>query len=206
MKSILSRLPCPTLEVPSLKFAATLFLVTAIFAFAFGSHLRADTIDFSYTLPIVGSPGEDVTATGVLTVTPRDQTLFPGMYIITGITGTRTVDGVTQAITGLLPPGTFPMGGFPNDNHIRVGIVPYLSFNGFAFTVAGAGDDGSGDIDVFYRPGPAAYFEDSALYGGGTFTDSLVSSMAGVPEPMPPTLAVLAMFGAVGWWRKKRLA
>jgi hypothetical protein len=125
------------------------------------------------------------------------------MYIITGITGTRTVDGGTaETITGLLPPGTFPMSGSPNDNHIRVGIEPLLSFNGFAFTVNGPGDDGMGDVDIFYRPGPAKYFEDSSLFGGGTFTDSLVP----VPEPMPPTLAMLALFGAVGWWRRKRPA
>jgi hypothetical protein len=184
------------------KFDSRLLLIPAILTLGWGSQiLRADTIDFSYTVPILGSPGEDVTATGVLIATPLPNPLFPDQYLVTGISGTRTVDGVTEAITGLLAPGTFPMGSHPNDNHVRLAFAPYLSFNGLGFTVAGAGDDGSGDVDIYYAPGPQGYFEASSLYGAGTFSGTLV-----VPEPVPPTLAVLALFGAVGWWRKKHLA
>lgn len=183
-----------------MKFDSRLLLIPAILTLGWGAQvLRADTIDFTYTVPILASPGEDVTTTGVLTATPLPNPLFPDEYLVTAISGTRTVDGVSEAITGLLAPGTFPPGPYPNDNHVRLAYAPYLSYSGIGFTVAGAGDDGSGDVDIYYGESAAAYLEASDLYGAGTFSGTLV-----VPEPMPPTLAVLAMFGAVGWWRRKR--
>ena len=185
------------------KFDSRLLLALAILCLGWGSRtLRADTIDFSYSFPIVGSPGEDVTASGVLTVRPLPNPLFPDQYLITAITGTRTVDGVTQNITGLLAPGTFPPNNHANDNHIRLAFAPFLSFNGFAFTVQNGGDNGMGDVDVYYSAN-FGYSEASDMVGPGTFTATLIST---VPEPTPPTIAVIALFGAVGWWRRKRLA
>ena len=149
--------------------------------------------DFNYAFPVTGVPG-GVIASGTLTTTAFDPVAMD--YTIIGVTGSRTVGGVTDVIASLLPPASF--GG--NDN-LLLPASPYLTANGYSFTLAtGGGDDGSGDVNVFFSPGVGAYSEDSSMVGFGSFTVTPVSS---VPEPMPPTAAVLAIAAFVGATRSR---
>jgi hypothetical protein len=136
----------------------------------------AATFDFSYSFPLVPS-GPAVNASGTFTTSAFDGT----KYVITGITGFRN----GEAITGLLPPGAFPTGSFANNNWLFPSN-PFLDVNGVSFTVAGAGDDGAGDVNVFFVGG-TGYSELSDNIGIGTFTVSAVTNS--VPEPGSMALA-----------------
>ncbi len=156
--------------------------------------LMAGQFDFTYSSPAPGIPG-GVTASGVLTTTAFDPVAMD--YTIIGVTGTRTIGGVNDTIASLLAPGAF--GG--NDNLLFPGS-PFLNSNGFSFSLAtGAGDDGNGNVNVFYNPSQGAYTENSSAVGFGTFTITPIT----VPEPVPPTAAVLAVTAFVYAWRKRRL-
>jgi MYXO-CTERM domain-containing protein len=141
------------------------------------SSAQGAIFDFSYSFPGQGLTPISVTANGVFTTSAFNGT----SYTITGITGFRN----GQAITGLLPPGTYPSGGFANDNLLSPSN-PFLDVNGVSFKVAGAGDDGTGDVNVFFVGG-TGYSENSDNVGIGTFTLTAVTSS--VPEPGSMVLA-----------------
>lgn len=156
----------------SLLSAAALALGTLVLA---APGARADVFDFSYSIPAsIGFIA--VTASGTLTANP---TATPGEFQVTGISGTRN----GEAITSLLPPGN----SFGGDDLIFT-TAPHVDNDGLAYTVAGFGDNGSGDVDVFYASG-AGYTEFSSNVGfGDTFT---LTPANAVPEP-----ASLALFAA----------
>ena len=148
---------------------------------------RADSIPFFYSFPLNGVPNE-VIGSGILTTTP----FVSGEATITGISGTRTVAGVTQNIASLLPPGEFRA----NDN-LLFSNMPYLDFGGFSFTlVSGGGDNGSGKINVFFDSKiKKLYTEASSQVGYGNFTI--------VPESTPPAGIILLAAGCIAAFRRR---
>jgi len=158
--------------------AGTALLAAAAFA-APGVARAATVFDFAYDIPASGSFPTAVTASGTLTA---DPTATAGEFLVTAIGGTRN----GQAITGLLPPGTY--GG--NDNLIFA-ADPHLDGNGLAYAVTGVGDSGAGDVNVFFSsPSPTGYTEFSLAVG---FTPTFTLTQEGPPSvPEPASLALLA--------------
>ncbi len=123
---------------------------------------HADEFNFTYSfLPAPGAP-TPVSASGLLTTTPLDTST--NIFTITGISGTRLFEGVTQNITGLLPPGSYG----DNDN-VLFPQNPFLTGNGFSYTVDGVGNSGSA-VNVFYDAFLGGYTENGDTIGVGTFT------------------------------------
>jgi hypothetical protein len=123
--------------------------------------------NFSYYFPGEGSTPMDVSAAGTLTTIQTG----PGTYSVTDISGTW--NGL--AILGLAPVNTYGS----NDNLLFT-ASPYLSDNGITFTVPSPGDDGNGNVNVFYNPERGSYteFSDNVAYGNFDF-----SASASAPEP-----------------------
>jgi hypothetical protein len=112
--------------------------------------------NFSYYFPGEGSTPMDVSATGRLTTTQTG----PGTYLVTDISGTW--NGLS--ILGLAPVDTYGS----NDNLLSLfPASPYLSDNGITFTVPAPGDDGNGNVNVFYNAERGSYteFSDNVAYG-----------------------------------------
>jgi hypothetical protein len=152
---------------------------------------QAGTIDYTYSFTLVGSG--DVTSTGVLTTTA----LTNNEYTITGINGTRSVNGVSQSIAGLIPAG-----GFDGNDDLLFPNSPFLDGNGFSFTLnGGGGDDGQGDVNVYYDSTVGQYTESSNKVAYGSFS---ISPATVVPEPVPPVFAVVAVVVGISFWRRKR--
>ncbi len=158
------------MTLKTLAAAATVTSAVALSVLAPGSAQAAQLFNFTYSFPGLGAGGTPVSASGTLTTTD----LNPGTnaYTITGITGTRIFNGITQQITGLLPPNT--LGG--NDNLLSA-TAPFLNGNGFSFTVNGIGDFGN-QVNVYLSsPG---YTEDAVSVGFGRFS---VTRATPVPTP-----------------------
>ena len=86
-----------------------------------------------------------------------------------------------MSILSLLSPGTF--GG--NDNLLFT-AGDHLSTNGLSYTVNGAGDDGTGNVNVF-SVGAGLYTENSQDVGfGPDFNLSIQTPQ--IPEPASVTL------------------
>jgi hypothetical protein len=162
----------------------------------FGSAY-ADTFSFSYSFPVFalplpdeGSPTEIglVTASGTLVGTSLGGNLFQ----IIDITGTRDYEenGVEDIspINGLIDPGGFNF----NDNLLDMSGTPFLT-EGFSFTLlAGPGDDGAGNVNVYWDE--AGYTEAFLRQvGDGTFTASDIGG--DVPEPSSIVLLGLGLAG-----------
>jgi hypothetical protein len=172
----------------------------------------ADTFSFSYSFPVFGgtadNPGSGdqiglVAASGLMT-----GDLAPGQdyYVITDISGSRDYLGTSEQIAGLIDPDGFAS----NDNRLYMTGTAFLTGLGISFTVNGAGDDGLGNVNVFYvGDGEPDYTE--ALFtlddvslpaqaGNGPFTASDISG--DVPEPS--TIVLLGLGLAVIAFRKFR--
>jgi hypothetical protein len=147
------------------------FFCASALGFA-GSLAQGAIFEFSYSLPplLSGPDPLGVTANGIFTTSAFDGT----DYTITSITGFRN----GEAITALLAPGAFS----GNDN-LLFPSAPFVDGNGVSFTVAGSGDDGTGDVNLFFDG--SGYTENSFNIGDGTL--SVTNS---VPEPW--TLALTA--------------
>ena len=108
---------------------------------------------FDYSLPGTGTTPMAVSASGVFATTD----LVGSSYTITGAWGTWN----GAAITGVSAPGTF--GG--NDN-LLFSSGSLFDLNGMSFTVNGAGDNGAGNVNVFYDATQGGYTELSPNIGG----------------------------------------
>jgi uncharacterized protein (TIGR03437 family) len=133
--------------------------------FAISTNSYADeTFTFTYAFPAApGNPdGFAVNASGKLTTTALDPAT--NTYKIINITGTRTANGATESITGLIP-----VGGFGNSNLLRA-APPWLDGEGLSFTVSNpnGGNDGQGRVNV-YSIG-SQYTENLTNVGNGIFT------------------------------------
>lgn len=153
-----------------------------------------NAFDFQYSFPGFGASGTPVSATGILNTTDLDPAT--NAFTITGISGTRTVSGVTESIIGLLAPGSF--GG--NDN-LLFASQPFLSNNGVSFFVAGAGN-----VNVFFSSDENAYTEFNRRVGYGNFT---VTPRNATPVPGPefsPALSFLALgaWGTMAHLKRKK--
>ena len=140
------KLPASGFGVPALAVLVALCATTPARA--------GQILAFDYSLPGVGATPMAVSASGFLATSD----LVGSSYTITGVWGTWN----GAAITGVSAPGTF--GG--NDNLLS-SSGPLLDLNGLGFTVNGAGDNGAGDVNVFYDAAQGGYTELSPNVGGG---------------------------------------
>lgn len=159
---------------------------------ASGSAQAAQVFNFRYSFPGAGGSPTPVSASGTLTTTDN---LDPNTnaYTITGITGTRIFNGVTQQITGLLPPNAYG-----NNDNLLYPNSPFLSnLPGFSFTVDGTGNF-ENKVNVYYVASRNAYTELSNSIGDGIFEI--------IPATAIPTPALLpGMIGlGVAAWRKRK--
>ena len=144
--------------------------------------------NFQYSIPAPNASFDSISASGTLFA---DE--VPGGYLVVGITGTRTVnDGIPEAITGLIG----PFGYAGNSNLLYYPNDPLLDYNGLSFTVAGAGNDGFGNVNLFSLSDylGVLYTENGATVGYGTFE---VSPSDVSPSPEPSTMVLLTL-GAAG--------
>jgi hypothetical protein len=161
---------------------------------------KADIWNFSYSFAVTGGP--NVTASG--TITTSNTTNPDGSYTITGITGTRTFNGETDTITGLVP----VVPGFSGNDNELFRNSPYLDFNGFSFYISSStnGDSGTNMVNVYYNGGgPSSYTES---YGGvvqyGPFN---LSDPPAAPEPSTSIPTVIVGLMGLGYaWRRQRNA
>jgi hypothetical protein len=164
--------------------------------------------DYTFSYSFLGG-AYSISASGDLTLGDLDP--VSGAYPILGITGTRTVNGVSMQITGLLPTtGSNSFDG--NDNLLFYPGPPLLDGAGLSFTVdnLALSDDGFGDVNVFLDFFPDNYIEATSV-APGSFTVSPVSpaSTDPTPEPSAAMLMVGGLLGLVlgvrGRWRSAKV-
>ncbi|MEH2317676.1 PEP-CTERM sorting domain-containing protein [Nostoc sp.] len=149
--------------------------------------------DFQYSFPSYQVNDPAISASGILTTTDLDP--INNNYTITGISGTRKAQGITETITGLLLPGTYGI----NDNFLNAS-TPLLTQNGFSYLVSGSGEDGNGNVNLFYSSLNEGYSELSSNVDYGSF--SVIPRP--VPEPYTVSGSLLAL--GFGWWTKRKQA
>ncbi len=150
--------------------------------------------DFQYSFPSYEANGTAISARGTLTTTDLDP--IKNNYTITGITGTRTAQGINETIIGLLSPGTYGI----SDNFLNTS-TPLLTKNGFSYRVFGSGEDGNGSVNVFYSSLDEGYSELSSNVDYGSFS---VVTPRPVPEPYTVSGSLIAL--GFGWWTKRKQA
>jgi len=146
--------------------------------------------DFQYSFPSYEG-NSTISASGILTTNDLDP--VKNNYTITGITGTRTAQGITETIIGLLSPFTYGI----NDNLLNAS-TPLLTQNGFSYLVSGTGEDGNGNVNVFYSSFDEGYSELSSNVDYGSFS----AIPRPVPEPYTVSGSLLAL--GFGWWTKRK--
>jgi hypothetical protein len=128
--------------------------LVAVLALAVAAPAQASQLfAFNYSLPGTGTTPLPVSASGFLATTD----LSAGSYAVTGVWGTWN----GEAITGVAAPG-----GFGGNDNLLFSSAPLLDGNGLGFTVNGAGDDGTGDVNLYYNG--TAYTENSFNVGTGS--------------------------------------
>ncbi|MBD6619656.1 PEP-CTERM sorting domain-containing protein [Komarekiella sp. 'clone 1'] len=151
----------------------------------------AQFFDFQYSFPSYEANGTAISASGILTTTDLDP--INNNYTITGINGTRTVEGIAEKIIGLLSPGEYGT----NDNLLNASM-PLLTKNGFSYRVSGSGEDGKGNVNVFYSSFGEGYSEFSSNVDYGNF------SVTSRPIPEPYTVGGSLVALGFGWWAKRK--
>ena len=149
---------------------------------ALANTALATTFAFSYDFPSSGPGGYTDSGSGTLTTTydPVNND-----YLITAVTGSTSHWGTILALT---PPRGF--GG--NDNLLFYPAQPYLDSNGITFKVAGAGEDGLGEVNIFFND--PDYSEPPFELGAGPFTVSATTTT----EPSAPDVWVM-LAGLAAW-------
>lgn len=160
----------------------TTFLFGAIVA---ATTASADTFDFTFNFPANGPGGLADKGSGVITATYAGNS----EYLVTAISGTTSLWG---AITGLDSVDTYD----GNDNVLYYPDGPYLDALGVSFTVVGAGDAGTHQVNLFLQgSAPNGYTECERDIGQGTFDVA--------PEPATPVLLALGLCGCALWCRRR---
>ena len=147
---------------------------------ALANTASATTFAFTYDFPSSGPGGYSDSGAGTLTAIYDSVS---NDYNITAITGSTSHWGT---ILALAPPGTYA----GNDNLLFYPTPPYLDSNGISFKVAGVGEDGSGDVNVYFL-GPD-YTGPPFQLGSGPFT------VTATAEPAAPDVWVL-LAGLIVW-------
>lgn len=154
--------------------------VLALLGIASAAH--ADLFNFSYTLP---TDNGSLTATGQFTTSALDPNT--SAYTILGITGTRTYEGVTANITGLIAPG-----GFEGNNNLLYTTSPYVDLSGFSYTIdANNPANDTNNVNFYYSATNSAYTETGAPVGYSV-------NFTVTPVPAPNSLAVFASMAGLG--------
>lgn len=170
--------------IKRIKAPLSLLVLAVVTRPCFGGRV----FNFDYNLP-GDSLGyfATITASGNLTTTD-DLDGSSGGYLITGIQGTRTMNGVEARITSLLPPGYYY-----NSNMLYYPGGPFLDYGGIFFTIDKPlyGDDLYGDVVLYYDPNVGLYRELADWTNPGTFN---VSPAAGGPSTPEPSTMVLLGF------------
>ena len=144
----------------------------------------ADTFNFTFNFPANGPGGSADTGSGTLTATYEGS----DEYLVTGINGATSLWG---AITSLDPVNTYD----GNDNLLHYPGQPYLDSLGVSFTVAGPGDDGAHQVNLYLQgSAPNAYTECERNIGQGTLDVA--------PEPSTVVLLVIGILACVLWSRR----
>src|SRR5271168_1020757 len=110
-----------------MSFGSRSLVLAAVLAvtLACATGARADTFTFTYS-------GPDISGTATLQATSEGS----GVYLVTSITGSQTLDGVTQTITGLVPTSA-GNALYYYDNLIYPTQTPAIDIDGLLFTVTG---------------------------------------------------------------------
>ncbi|WP_017654135.1 hypothetical protein [Fortiea contorta] len=158
------------------------------------SAQAAQLFNFDYSSSSFGS--FSLSASGTLTTTDLDTAT--NRYTITGITGTRTFNGTTEDILGLIAPG-----GFQGNNNILSANYPFLDDNGFAFNV------GSGEVNVNGATFMGLFSQyldntDGMGYVLDTFNVTKVTNAQPVPEPTTVAAAIASGAGLIAARLKRR--
>ncbi|MEH2386662.1 MAG: PEP-CTERM sorting domain-containing protein [Nostoc sp.] len=173
---------------------ATASAVIGITSVAVSSAAQAvQLFDFQYSFPSYQANGTPISASGILITTDLDP--IKNNYTITGISGIRKAQGISETIIGLLSPDTYGI----NDNLLNAS-TPLLTQNGFSYLVSGSGEDGNGNVNVFYSSFNEGYSELSSDVDYGSF--SVIPRP--VPEPYTVSGSLLAL--GFGWWTKRKQA
>ncbi len=180
-------------SVNKLGFAIFSTVVSLTIVGASSAAQAIQLFDFQYSFPSYEENGTAISANGILTTTDLDPT--NNNYTITDISGTRTAQGITDKIIGLLSPGEYGI----NDNLLNAN-PPLLTKNGFSYLVSGNGEDGMGNVNVFYSSFNEGYSEFSSDVDFGNFSVTARS----VPEPH--TIGGLLLAFGFGWWTKRKQA
>lgn len=124
------------------------------------------------------------------------------------------VDSITGSffgsnITGLLPPGTFPASGFPNDNHLRPATALIVDDYGISFSLANGTE-----INIFESISGKTYCGNTGpTFDGcnssvpityGSFSVTAAAAPTPVPVPNVGLPGLIFACGALAWWGRKR--
>lgn len=154
------------LTYPS-KFLSACAIAAATFAMS-GSARADELFAFGYSLPGTGATPMPTSASGYLITSD----LNGGNYTVLDAFGTW--NGLQ--ITGVAAPDTF--GG--NDNILNP-ADPFFTLNGLTFSVNGAGDAGTGMVNLFYDITQGGYTEDDPNVGSSL-------SISVTPATLTPVL------------------